>query len=144
MPPRQPASPLATGEGAFHTVSRVRLRTTYAAFRSCRSPRLTSELKPLPLRVVATDDGHFEVIDGFKRLASWSDEGREQIPVVIESPGTQAEHKRLLLLANAPRRTLNPLDEASIVCSLLEEDGLTVTAVSKLLDRKKVPETVGI
>ncbi len=137
MPKNHPELPPFNGGESVQFLPAARLRTTYSQFRSCGSLDPDCLLKPLPLRVVAADDGHFEVIDGFKRLASWLDEGRSAIPVVIESPGTRADHKHLLLQANAPRPTLSPLDEACIVFSLIDEDGLTVTAVSKLLGRKK-------
>ena len=129
---------LATpGEEFVRSLAISQLRTTYAVFRTSGGDPGLCDLKALPLRVVATDDGHFEIIDGFKRFEAWTGEGQTRVPVVIESPGTRAEHKRLLLLANRPRRTLNPLDEASVVSSLLEEDGLSVSAVAKLLGRGK-------
>ncbi len=114
------------------------LRTSFSALRA--GPATIGpecELKPLPLRVVAGDDGCFEILDGFKRFAVWRAEGQRDVPVMIESPGSSADHKRLLLLANAPRRTLTPLDEALVVESLLEQDGLSPSAAAKLLGHKK-------
>jgi hypothetical protein len=49
--------------------------------------------------------------------------------VVVEPPGTPADHKRLILLANAPPRTLTALDEARVVCSLLSEEGIGPASV---------------
>lgn len=115
-----------------------RLRKSFSALRgSFSTVGPECELKPLPLRVVAADDGGFEILDGFKRFAAWQAEGRRHVPVMIESPGSSADHKRLLLLANAPRRTLTPLDEALVVDSLLKQDGLSLTAAAKLLGHKK-------
>ena len=81
--------------------------------------------------------GTLEIIDGFKRFAAWQSDGREKIPVIIESPGSSAEQKRLLLSANSPARTLTPLDEGLVICSLFEDDQMKPSAVAKLLARKK-------
>ena len=125
-------------EGEFTHVSVSALRTTYSPLRAGSLPLSLSEaLNPLPIRVVPTDDGHFEIIDGFKRFAAWQSDGREKIPVIIESPGSSAEQKRLLLSANSPARTLTPLDEGLVICSLFEDDQMKPSAVAKLLARKK-------
>jgi len=125
-------------EGEFTHVSVSKLKTTYLPLRAGNLPLSLSEaLNPLPIRVVPTDDGHFEIIDGFKRFAAWQSDGREKIPVIIESPGSAAEHKRLLLSANSPARTLTPLDEGLVICSLFEDDLMKPSAVAKLLARKK-------
>ena len=137
MPMEAPKVFATPGEECVHFLPISSLKKTYAVFRISGNEKVSCDLKALPLRVVATDDGHFEIIDGFKRLQAWVQEGRTRVPVVLESPGTRADHKRLLLLANRPRRTLNPLEEASVVSSLLEEDGLSVSAVAKLLGRSK-------
>jgi len=124
--------------GEFTHVSVSELKTTYSPLRAGNLPLSLSEaLNPLPIRVVPTDDGHFEIIDGFKRFAVWRSDGREKIPVIIESPGSAAEHKRLLLSANSPARTLTPLDEGLVICSLLEDDRMKPSAIAKLLARKK-------
>ena len=53
-------------EGEFTHVSVSKLKTTYSPLRAGNLPLLLSEaLNPLPIRVVPTDDGHFEIIDGF-------------------------------------------------------------------------------
>ncbi len=114
------------------------LRTSFSSLRAgSHAVGPECELRPMPLRVVASDEGYFDIIDGFKRFSTWVGEGKKQVPVVIESPGTRPEHKRLLLLANAPRRMLTPLDEGCVIRSMIEEDGLTVPGVAKLLGRKK-------
>ena len=55
---------------------------------------------------------------------------------MLEHPSPTEEHKRLLLSANSPPRTLTALDEGRVVCSLLTEEGLSPTAVARLLRRK--------
>jgi len=127
----------ATGEGGVILVPVSQLRTTYSHLRTGNQPVTLNDLRPLPLRVVPAEGNAFEIIDGFKRFATWQTEGREQIPVIVESPGSAADHKRRLLLANAPQRTLSPLDEGLVARSLLEDDGLTATAAAKLLGHKK-------
>lgn len=125
------------GEGGVVLVAVSQLRTTYAYLRPGNQPGKLDDLRPLPLRVVPAEGSAFEIIDGFKRFAAWRAEGREQIPVIVESPGSSADHKRRLLLANAPQRTLNPLDEGLVARSLLEDDGLTASGVANLLGHKK-------
>ena len=45
---------------------------------------------------MAPDNG-YEVLDGFKRLKRWREQGHALVPVVIEPAGAAIEHKRLLL-----------------------------------------------
>jgi len=125
------------GEGSVVLVAVSQLRTTYSRLRLGNQPITLDDLRPLPLRAVPAEGNAFEIIDGFKRFASWQSEGWQQIPVIVESPGSVADHKRRLLLANAPQRTLSPLDEGLVARSLLEDDGLTVSGVAKLLGHKK-------
>jgi len=92
-------------------------------------------LADLPLRVAVGRDGTYEVLDGFKRLERWRLAGITDVPVVVESCEA-VEQKRLLLLANGGRRTVTPMDEALVVQSLMDDDGFTPKAVSKLLGRR--------
>lgn len=56
--------------GALRALPIDRLRTRYAHLRpGSPRPAFASDPTPLPIRVVPIDDGSFEVIDGFKRLA---------------------------------------------------------------------------
>lgn len=109
-----------------------RLRTTLLPLRGERTE--ASELAPMPLRVAAREDGGFEVLDGFKRLARWSQD-RGEVPVVIE-PAQGPALKARLLDANTPRKTASPMDEARVVAALAQEDGLSVPSIAKLLGRK--------
>jgi ParB/RepB/Spo0J family partition protein len=111
----------------------TRLATTLAPLRGPR-PDSARALAPLPLRVVAPGDGTYEVLDGFKRLAAWTRAGHPQVPVVVEdAPGVVG--KARLLEANAPRRTLSPMDEARVVRALADEDQLSPAQMAKLLGR---------
>jgi ParB-like chromosome segregation protein Spo0J len=114
-----------------------KIRTSFAHLRPGRIGCPVDHLSDLPIRVVVVDDGsHFEVIDGFKRLAGWRANGFTQIPVVFEQPCIPLLQKRLLLEANSPSRTVSPLDEGRVVESLIHDDKLTSKAVGHLLGRK--------
>jgi ParB-like chromosome segregation protein Spo0J len=111
----------------------ARLATTLAPLRGPRTDA-ASALAPLPLRVAATGDGSYEVLDGFKRLAAWTGAGHTHVPVVVEdAPGVVG--KARLLEANAPHRTLSPMDEARVVRALADDDQLTPAQIAKLLGR---------
>jgi hypothetical protein len=112
-----------------------RLRTSLAALRGSRTER--TELAALPIRVAACDGGFFEVLDGFKRLARWRGEGRAEIAVVVET-AEGVERKARLLSANSPGKTASAMDEARVVASLSDEDGMSAMAIGKLLGRKKL------
>jgi hypothetical protein len=90
----------------------------------------------LPLRVVPTDDGDYEILDGFKRFERWCEAGYRSVPAIIERAGSSIEFKRLLLVANSPPRTSSPLDEARIVESLVKDDQLTLRTAAHLLGHK--------
>jgi len=113
-----------------------RLLTSYERLRPGRIAGRAEELSELPIRVVAVGE-RFEVIDGFRRLDNWHLAGLQRIPVVVERCGPPSAHKRMLLQANAPQRTLSAIDEGRVIESLMSEDQLTATAVAKLLGRKK-------
>ncbi len=94
---------------------------------------LTAEL---PVRVAQTEDGHYEVLDGFKRLSRWRAQGHSHVPVMLEISASRIDHKRTMLAANAPPRSLTALDEARVVASLVDEDELSARAVALLCGRK--------
>src|SRR5690606_16446146 len=80
--------------------------------------------------------GHLEVVDGFKRLERWRGQGAQVVPVVIEGSVEPYGAKRLLLIANAPPRTLSVMDEARVMASLRHDDGLGPKSIAGLLGRK--------
>jgi ParB-like chromosome segregation protein Spo0J len=121
----------------FDILPLEKLKTNYAKLRPGRA-KPQPDLSPLPIRVVPVG-GHYEVLDGFKRLASWREQGYRQIPVVIEAEGRPEDHKRLILLANAPSRTLTALDEAKVVADL-QQDGLSESSIAHFL--QKTPKWV--
>jgi len=114
-----------------------KLRTSYAPLRVGLLKTSTPSLQLLPVRVVATNDGHYEIIDGFKRLSFWKSKGRDSIPVVIESSGSAIDYKRQLLESNTVKRSLTTMDEAKVVQSLKEEDKKSLSDIAKFLRHKK-------
>ena len=115
------------------------LNTRYASLRPGSPCSVPEDIAELPLRVVPTADGRYELIDGFKRLTLWQQRGVKTIPVVVERPSAPEQQKRLLLLANCPPRTLTALDEGRVVYSLQQEEKLSPSAISRLLCRKPCP-----
>ena len=114
------------------------VRTSHERLRSLQERRhAPPQLQDLPIRIVAAGDGFFEIVDGFKRFARWTDEGRSVVPAVVESARSTIEQKLLLLRANAPPRTTTPMDEARVIRSLLDEDGLSLAGVAQVLGRRK-------
>jgi len=129
-------SPTSRTAGNIGLLPIQSLKTSYACLRPGAIHQHPNDTAELPIRVVPTDDGLYEVIDGFKRLEGWREQGKDLIPVVLECPSRAEEHKRLLLLANSPPRTLTALDEARVVCSLLTEEALTQNTIARMLRRK--------
>lgn len=122
--------------GGMQLVSPERLKTNYEQLRRGIAPG-SQQLGPeFPLLVAVRADGDYEVLDGFKRLARWREQGHRVVPVLVESVVSSAEHKRWLLRANAPARTSTALDEARVVCSLRDEEKLGPSAIGRLLGHK--------
>src|SRR3989337_631013 len=119
--------------GAVRFLPVEALHRSYARLRPGARRVRPDDTAALPLRVAPRPDGGYEVIDGLKRLARWKEAGQCRIPVVVESPGRAPAHKRRLLVANAPPKTTTALDEAEVVCSLLDEDGFTPGRVARFL-----------
>ncbi|MBP1598490.1 MAG: transposase [Acidobacteria bacterium] len=114
------------------------VRTSHERLRSIHSRRYgPPQLRDLPVRVAETGDGFFEIVDGFKRVARWADEGCSVVPAVVESAPSTIEQKVLLLRANAPPRATTPMDEARVIQSLLDDDGLGLAGIAQLLGRRK-------
>jgi len=112
------------------------LNIRYASLRPGSPCSVPQDIAELPLRVVPTAEGRYELIDGFKRLKLWQQRGVKNIPVVVEQPCAPEQQKRLLLMANCPPRTLTALDEGRVVSSLQQEQKLSPSAISRLLCRK--------
>lgn len=114
------------------------LRTSYTRLRPGAVPPRVAQGSDLLLCVALCADSsqYFELIDGFKRLGRWREQGAILVLVVVEEPARVVEHKGLMFTVNAPVCTIIVLDEARVVCSLLDDDGMTPRQVSRLLGRK--------
>jgi hypothetical protein len=127
------------GEGApeIVLVPISQLRTGLKSLRSGEkaAPERPVSLRDLPLRVAKTADGYYEVIDGFKRLERWRASNLQHVPVILETVSGM-EQKVALLEANRPPRTLSPMDEARVVQSLRNTEGLGPKGIAHVLGRK--------
>ena len=137
MPPEvrgtSSAAPVEDAAGTVRLVPLTSLRASYARLRPGVLSSRAAAGVDLPARVVASPEGGYEILDGFKRVGRWQQAGHTMVPVVVETPASPIEHKRLLLVANAPPRTITALDEARVVSSLVTDDNLSPKAVGKLL-----------
>ena len=82
--------------GTVRHVPIASLHTSYARLHpgALPAPRCDQGVE-LPLRVAMAPDGGYQVLDGFKRLKRWREQGHALVPVVIEPVGAATEHKRL-------------------------------------------------
>jgi ParB-like chromosome segregation protein Spo0J len=113
---------------------RYRLHLPDAERAMVRSLERYGQISPM---VVCLRDGHYELIDGFKRLAAArlvSGISRVSIRVIlVDERGAKAA---IYGLNRAGGRT-RELEEAWIVHALVREDGLTQVEVAELLGRHK-------
>jgi ParB-like chromosome segregation protein Spo0J len=128
-----------SGEGTREMI-RVPISQIRTGLKSLRSGKKAAPERPvslgdLPLRVVKTEDGFYEVIDGFKRLERWGASNLQDVPVMLETV-SGLDQKVALLEANRPPRTLSPMDEARVVQSLRNTEGLGPKGIAHVLGRK--------
>jgi ParB family chromosome partitioning protein len=113
---------------------RYRLHLPDAERAMARSLERYGQISPV---VVCLREGHYELIDGFKRLAAarmLSGMSRVSIRVIlVDERGAKAA---IYGLNRAGGRT-RELEEAWIVHALVREDGLTQVEVAELLGRHK-------
>ncbi len=82
-------------------------------------------------------DGRAEVVDGFKRVRIAIELKLETVPVTTIVVPSRAAARASMLSLNSRARGLTGLDEALVIRSLAEEDGLTLAEVGELLGRDK-------
>ena len=87
------------------------LKTSLAKVRGKRRAAAPQALTPAPIRVLADPEhpGCYEVVDGFKRLAAYLEEGLREVVVTVE-PAAEGipllqQGLALVLSSNAPQRT---------------------------------------
>jgi ParB-like chromosome segregation protein Spo0J len=122
--------------GSVRILSAEQIRASYGPLRRGDLAPGSLPVADLPLRVVPAGEDVYEILDGFKRFHRWIEAGYTRVPVIIEAPMSSADHKRLLLVANAPVRTITPMDEALVVQSLMDDEHRTANATARLLGRK--------
>ncbi len=110
--------------------------TSWCNLRCSVSRVKASELRDMPIRVVLKN-GRYEVIDGFKRLERWKHAGIGRVPVLVECCTDGLSPKRFLLEANSPKRTICAVDEAMVIESMINDDGLTIRCIANILGRRK-------
>jgi hypothetical protein len=108
--------------------------------RAGSQPARTDGLATGPLRAIPQQDGSRLVVDGFKRLDAWVEAGLRHVPVLLEPAsdpsGIAVQAHRLVLVANSPPRALSAMDEARVVGSLVEQQGLSETQAARTLARR--------
>ena len=134
-----PVPPETADRPRLEWVEPSRIQTRLRGLRGPRGPSMvsTQELSPIPLRVVATESGDYELLDGFKRLARWLQLGLSRVPVMVERSRSSVEQKVALLEANRPPRTLSPMDEARVVRDLRRTEQLGPATIAKVCGRKR-------
>ncbi|MCX7956865.1 MAG: ParB/RepB/Spo0J family partition protein [Endomicrobia bacterium] len=98
-----------------------------------------------PLIVSPNDNGYFEIICGERRWRAAKLINLREVPVIIKN--LDDKQKRLFsLVENIQREDLNPVEEASVYKSLLEEYNLTQEELAQLVgkDRSVLANTIRI
>ena len=113
---------------------RYRLHLPEAERAMARSLERYGQISPM---VVCLRDGHYELIDGFKRLAAARMiAGIVRVSIRLILVDEQGAKAAIYGLNRAGGRT-RELEEAWIVHALVREDGLTQVEVAELLSRHK-------
>jgi ParB-like chromosome segregation protein Spo0J len=113
---------------------RYRLHVPDAERAMARSLERYGQISPM---VVCLREGHYELIDGFKRLAAARTvSGMDRVSIRIILVDDRSAKAAIYGLNRAGGRT-RELEEAWIVHALVREDGLTQVEVAELLGRHK-------
>ena len=88
-----------------------------------------------PILVIATLDG-YQLIAGERRLRAAQLAGLERIPAIVREADEQ-EQLELALVENLQRTDLNAIEEARAFRQLIDEFGLTRTAVAQRVGRAR-------
>jgi ParB/RepB/Spo0J family partition protein len=68
------------------------------------------------------DDGEYDLVAGFRRVAAAKQAGLDTIPAIIRDDAGQAERMRQQLAENVERDGLTDLDQAAVIQQLLDID----------------------
>lgn len=89
-----------------------------------------------PIVVRRTDNGRYQLLAGFHRLAAFSRLKREQIPAhIMYSKGTPI--KGIALIENIIRRDVSLAEEVNAVCYLNQEEKLSPSSICDLLGKSR-------
>lgn len=83
-----------------------------------------------PLIVRTTDDGHYELVAGERRLRAAQLVGKSEVPVLVRDYEDR-ESLEIALIENLQREDLNPVEEARAYLRLSEEFGRTHAEISQ-------------
>lgn len=87
-----------------------------------------------PILVKKSSDGVYILCDGERRVRAAKQAGLDAIPaMVLESTDGSCELGLKALVANLQRKDLNPIEEAVAYQAILDERGISVRALSKMI-----------
>lgn len=93
-------------------------------------------LQPLVVRMIAGEDGVYELIAGERRLRAAQKINLEVVPVLLKE-ASEEDSLELALIENIQRQNLNPLEEAIAYKQLVDEFGLTQENVAQKVGKKR-------
>jgi ParB/RepB/Spo0J family partition protein len=89
-----------------------------------------------PVVVARSPGGHYELVDGFKRLRACQKLGISTLTATVLHVGPHAS-KAAMVYLNWRARSIGKLEEAMVLHSLFHEDGLSQVEIATLLGRHK-------
>jgi len=85
-----------------------------------------------PLTVIPNGEGSYELVDGFKRLASLRQNGTTEVPVIIQDWDLR-KAKAMVAVLNSRRKTMTFYEECSLVLELHQEERQSIAEIAKSL-----------
>ncbi len=97
-----------------------------------------------PLVVTPTDNSHYQLIAGERRLRAAKLAGLTSVPVVVRYHVSDQDKAELALIENIQRQNLNPIEKAKGFMDLQQKFGMTQELIAKQLDisRSSVANTL--
>jgi ParB family chromosome partitioning protein len=101
-----------------------------------RSIKANGVLAPILVRPARSGKGRFEILAGERRWRAARMAGLTEMPALVRA-AKDSEALELALLENLQRTDLNPIEEASGYCQLIEEHGFTQETLSDRLGKAR-------